>query len=189
MRNVRWGLPVLLCLFAGCLTPKGDTVLEKRAHIDRLGEAALQSVIAQSPEVTDKIANAYGYGVFDLSGTALFLIGGAGNGYGVVIDNATKTPYYMRLVKGTAGLGVGIKRSRMVIIFHDEKTFEKFKKNGWDVSIQSDAAAKGKKRGGEASGTGSMRRGMDVYQYTDRGLFLRTALEGTIFGRLKKLNE
>jgi len=189
MNVAKFIIIAMACVLSGCITPNGDTPAEKRDHIDALGKNTLAELYQEKPEAEEKIEGAHGYGVFDVTGSAYLLFGGTGNGYGVVVDKETETPHYMRFVKGTAGLGVGIKRSKMIIVFHNAKTYNKFLKNGWDIGIQGDAAMKGKKRGGEASGYGSFRRGLDVYQFTDKGVFLRTAIEGTMFGELKKLNK
>ena len=84
--------------------------------------------------------------------------------------------------------GAGFKDYRTIIYFYDEATLEKFTSNSWEAGTQFDAALKSKKRGGEMSGAGNIRRNMDVYQFTERGLFLRGAFEATRFWRSKKLN-
>ncbi|MCS5967555.1 hypothetical protein LNP26_03945 [Klebsiella variicola subsp. variicola] len=48
------------------------------------------------------------------------LLFGFGSGYGVVRNKATGKDTYMKMARGGAGLGMGIKQQRTVLVFHDK---------------------------------------------------------------------
>lgn len=189
MRVISLGLLATMAVLAlGCAHPKGATIQEKRDFVQEMEESTLTELYQRMPETRDKLVNAAGYGVFSNIGTG-FLIGGAGNGYGLVVDNQTGEETYMRMVRATAGLGVGIKDFRAVFVFHDRETMRRFIENGWEFGSEADVVAKGSDKGGAAGAVGTVNPGLDIYQFTESGIYLRAAVAGTKYWRDKKLNE
>ena len=83
---------------------------------------------------------------------------------------------------------IGVKDFRAVILFYDPAVLDRFVTNGWDFGAQADAALKGSDKGGAASESGTLRESMDIYQFTETGVFLRAAIEGTRYWPDKELN-
>ena len=92
------------------------------------------------------------------------------------------------MAMGGVGLGLGVKDYRVVMIFKDKATLDNFIANGWDVGAHADAAAKAGETGGELSGEGDIRKGIEVFSMTESGLALQATIAGTKYWKDKKLN-
>jgi lipid-binding SYLF domain-containing protein len=60
------------------------------------------------------------------------------------------------MISGGAGLGAGVKDSRVIFVFETEKALANFLNSGWDGGGQADAAAKTRNSGGAYSGATSV---------------------------------
>lgn len=188
LRSLMLAGATALVFTTGCMGPKGKTVAEKRSYADHMLQTTMDQVSATNPDVAAKAKGAAGYGVFSNIGAAWF-VGGGGSGYGVVVDNKTGAKTYMKMVRGSLGLGLGAKGYKAVGIFHDPETLNSFTTSGWDFDGELSAAAKFSKGGGDFDRSGSIKDGIEVYQYTDWGLYARAAVGlGKAFPH-KKLNE
>jgi lipid-binding SYLF domain-containing protein len=148
----------------------------------------LTDLYKEKPKARKKIEDAEGYGVFaELAyGTG---IGGGGNGYGVVVNNATGERTYMRMLQASGGVGIGIKEFRVIFVFHDQDALQKFVTEGWEVGSEAEASALVADTGAGAEAAGIMNRGVSVYQFTDQGLYVRAALHAKKFYPDKDLND
>ncbi len=167
---------VVVMFAAGCAAPRGKSIAEKRSYVEEMRQTTLDSVQATTPEVAAKTRSAPGYAVFSNIGVA-WIIGGGGNGYGIVVDNKTGGKTYMRVIRGSLGLGLGVKEYKAVIVFNDSQTLNKFVTSGWEFGGEATAAADTGKTGGNVAASGSATPGLEVYQFTDRGLYLRADIQ------------
>jgi lipid-binding SYLF domain-containing protein len=178
---------LIVTIIAGC-GPRGNlTVEEKRDKYIEMEKQTLTRLYKEAPETKDKIAKAVGYATFANANVNLVLAS-AGGGYGSVVDNATGKRTYMKMALGGVGLGLGVKDYRVVMIFKNKETMTDFIENGWDVGAHADAAAKAGETGGEVSGEGDIRPGIDVYSMTESGLALQATIAGTKYWKDKDLN-
>ena len=191
MREVlRWVSLVAIAavLVAGCgPKKKGLTLEERRQAVADMETQTLERLYKEAPDTQAKIQNAPGYGVFSNANVNL-LIASAGSGYGVVVDNATQQRTHMKMALGGVGLGLGAKDYRVVMIFKDKATMDKFVEKGWDAGAHADAAAKAGDKGAEASAEGDIRSGIEVYSMTESGLALQATIAGTKYWKDKDLN-
>jgi lipid-binding SYLF domain-containing protein len=133
---------VAIVILAGC-GPKGNlTIAEKRQVVIDMEKETLERLYREAPETKEKIQKAVGYGTFSNANVNLILVS-AGGGYGSVIDNTTGKRTYMKMALGGVGLGLGAKDYRVVMIFRDKATLNKFLESGWDFGAHADAAEKG----------------------------------------------
>ena len=177
----------IIVLIAGC-GPRGNlTVVEKRQVITDMETETLARLYTESPGTKDKIEKSAGYGTFSNANVNL-IIASAGSGYGSVVDNATGKRTYMKMALGGVGLGLGVKDYRVVMIFKDKTALDKFVESGWDVGAHADAAAKAGETGGEVSGEGDIRSGVEVFSMTESGLALQATIAGTKYWKDDKLN-
>jgi lipid-binding SYLF domain-containing protein len=190
MRNMLPGIVVsmaIIATMAGC-GPRGNlTVEERREAIVDMETETLARLYKESPATKDKIANAAGYGTFANANVNLILAS-AGGGYGSVVDNSTGKRTYMKMGMGGVGLGLGVKDYRVVMIFKDKATLDKFIESGWDVGAHADAAAKAGETGAELSGEGDIRSGIEVFSMTESGLALQATIAGTKYWKDANLN-
>ncbi len=178
----------VIAIVAGC-GPRGSsmTVQEKRDKFVEMEGETLARLYKESPGTKDKIAKAVGYATFANANVNLIFIS-AGGGYGSVVENATGKRTYMKMALGGVGLGLGAKDYRVVMIFKDKATLDKFIESGWDAGAHADAAAKAGDTGGEMSAEGDLRAGIEVYSMTESGLALQATIAGTKYWKDKDLN-
>ncbi len=172
----------------GCATPRGGSVAEKRAYVQTMKENTLQDLYARKPESRAKIEQSAGYGVFSNIGFHVVFVG-AGNGYGVAVDRSTGKETYMRMMSGTAGLGLGAKDFRAVIVFNDKAALDEFIRKGWEFGAEGEASARVSDKGGTVSKAGSISNPIEIYQFTETGISLQATLGGARFWWDDKLNE
>ena len=172
---------------AGC-GPSGNLTLdERRQVIIDMENETLERLFREAPSTKDKIKNSVGYGTFSNANVNLFIVS-AGGGYGSVVDNTTGKRTYMKMALGGVGFGLGAKDYRIVMIFKDKPTLNKFLESGWDFGAHADAAAKAGETGGELSEEGDVISGIEVYSMTETGLALQATVAGTKYWKDDKLN-
>ena len=88
-----------------------------------------------------------------------------------------------------AGLGVGVKDFRAVIIFRKREDFEVFVEKGWEFGGQADAALKSGEKGDAYSAAQSADLDIITYQLTETGAALQATLQGTKYWKHKDLND
>lgn len=180
-------LAAIVSIIAGC-GPRGNlTIAEKQDRIIQMENETLERLYSEAPETKEKIAKAVGYGTFSNANVNL-IFASAGGGYGSVVENATGKRTYMKMGLGGIGLGLGVKDYRVVMIFKDKATLDKFIESGWDAGAHADAAAKAGESGGELSGEGDIRSGIEVFSMTESGLALQATITGTKYWKDKELN-
>ena len=69
------------------------------------------------------------------------LFAGGGSGKGIAVNNATKKETFMKMVEVQAGLGIGVKKFRLVWVFKTEEALNTFVSSGWELGSQATAAA------------------------------------------------
>jgi len=177
----------LLVQLSGCATPKGETRLDKREHVQDITASSLARIYELEPGTRDMIAAAPGYAVFDAVQTQ-FLITSTGNGYGLVHNNRTGKEYYMSAVGLGAGFGAGIKSQRIIIVFEDEQVMNKFVFEGWVFGASGTATARAVNVEDEVQETAAFEEGMRVYSFTENGLMAGVSLRGSKVWLDEKLN-
>ena len=178
---------LLVAIVTGC-GPRGNlTIEQKRQAIIDMEKETLARLYKESPDTKDKIAKAVGYGTFANANVNVILVS-AGGGYGSVVENATGKRTYMKMALGGVGLGLGAKDYRVVMVFKNKPTLDKFIESGWDVGAHADAAAKAGESGGAVGGEEDLRSGIDVYSMTESGLALQATIAGTKYWKDDNLN-
>ena len=176
---------VAMTALAGC-SAQGDTASQQRASIQKMRNETLNKLYTLQPEARSDIQHAKGYAVFANNSSKILLFG-FGSGYGVVRDKATGKDTYMKMAQGGAGLGMGIKQQRTVLVFHDKAALETFIRQGYMVGADANAAAKYDDKGiapiaastsGVASDTASLPSKVNVYDLTEKGLAAQATING-----------
>ena len=174
-----------IVMLAGC-SAQGDTASQQRASIQKMRSEPLNKLYALQPEARSDIQHAKGYAVFANNSSKILLFG-FGSGYGVVRNKATGKDTYMKMAQGGAGLGMGIKQQRTVLVFHDKAALETFIRQGYMVGADANAAAKYDDKGiapiaastsGVASDTASLPSKVNVYDLTEKGLAAQATING-----------
>ncbi|EPY7204907.1 YSC84-related protein [Klebsiella quasipneumoniae] len=176
---------VAMTALAGC-SAQGDTASQQRASIQKMRNETLNKLYTLQPEARSDIQHAKGYAVFANNSSKILLFG-FGSGYGVVRDTASGKDTYMKMAQGGAGLGIGIKQQRTVLVFHDKAALDHFIRQGYMVGADANAAAKYDDKGiapiaasanGVAKETSSLPSKVNVYEITDKGLAAQAMVNG-----------
>lgn len=183
-------LLALLCLLAVAVFADDEKDREKeRAGIRKMSQETLTRLYKADPAAKEVVQKAYGYAVFSNTGIKI-LFGGSGRGKGVAVSNKGKAETFMKMLELQAGLGMGVKKFRVVFVFDNQKAFEGFVNSGWEFGGQSSAAAKtSPEKGGSMQGAASVSDGVWMYQLTDKGLALELTGKGTKYSKDDDLNK
>jgi lipid-binding SYLF domain-containing protein len=160
---------------------------KKQADVRKMESETLSRLYKAQPQAKAAVAKAAGYAVFSNFGMKILLAGG-GSGSGVAVNNATKKATYMKMVEVQAGLGMGIKKFRLVWVFENQKDLDNFINAGWELGGQTTAAAQASGQGGSFAGAMSVAPGIWLYQLTDDGLELDLTAKGTKYYKDGDLN-
>ncbi|WP_051710612.1 lipid-binding SYLF domain-containing protein [Andreprevotia chitinilytica] len=158
---------------------------ERRTNIRNMAQQTLEEIHKKYPESEQSIEKAAGYAVFN-TGSVQFIFAGAGGGDGVAVSKGKETFMGVAQVKG--GLGLGVKNSRLVLVFTSQKAFHKFVTSGWAFSGDATAAAKVEGKGVGLSGASLIAPDVYAYQITESGLTAEVTVAGTKYFVDKQLN-
>jgi lipid-binding SYLF domain-containing protein len=164
------------------------TKAEKQAEVRKTANDTLARLYRAQPSAKQAVESAAGYAVFSNFGMKIFVAGG-GTGQGVAVNNASKAETFMKMVEVQAGLGIGIKKFRLVWVFEKKSDFDNFVNSGWELGGQATAAAKVGGQGAALyAGAMSVSPGVWLYQLTDEGVAVELTAKGTKYYKDSDLN-
>jgi lipid-binding SYLF domain-containing protein len=165
---------------------KGDAE-QGRAEVRQTAQQILNELYSTQPSARQAIQSSAGYAVFSNFGMKIFFAGG-GSGSGVAVNNQTKKEVVMKMVEVQAGLGLGVKKFRLIFVFNNEKVLNDFINSGWVAGAQATAAATTGSKGVAYQGAVSVSPGIWLYQLTDKGLAAELTVKGTKYYKDDDLN-
>lgn len=169
-----FGLPIFL---AACQsTPdQASGVEQRRESIRKHADETLVRLYAEYPKAKAQIEAAAGYAVFDLSSVnAVLLVGQKGRG--ILVNNKTRIPAYMKALRAGTGPGLGYQELRQVFVFANETAMEQFllgKAAGGDVSASATV--------GTSNVQQSFNPYISTYQITEKGFAVQANWGGTAY--------
>ena len=116
------------------------------------------------------------------------LVAGGGSGDGIAVDRKTKAETFMSMVEVQAGIGMGIKKFRLVWVFEQAALLQKFVSSGWEFGAQATAAAQTGSTGASYQGAVAVSPGVWLYQLTGDGLAAELTVKSTKYYKNKDLN-
>ena len=125
--------------------------------------------------------------MFSNFGMKIFFVGG-GSGQGIAVDNTSKKETFMKMIEAQAGLGIGVKKFRLVWVFQTEEALNTFISSGWELGSQATASAQYDEKGGGLAGAIAVSKDVWLYQLTDDGLALELTAKGTRYYKDDELN-
>ncbi len=162
-------------------------IKQEKADIRKMAKETLARLYKVQPSTKKSISKSAGYGVFSNFGMKIFFAG-SGKGKGIVFDNKTKKQTFMKMFELQAGIGLGVKKFRLVWIFENRKDLTDFINSGWELGGQTSVAAKMDDQGSAFAGAMSVSPGVWLYQLTDEGLALELTAKGTKYYKDDELN-
>jgi lipid-binding SYLF domain-containing protein len=170
------------------LAASKEEIAQKQADVRKMANETLARLYKVQPSAKQAVSKAAGYAVFSNFGMKIFFAGG-GSGKGLAVDNKTKKETFMKMVEVQAGLGLGIKKFRLVWVFETQSGLNSFINSGWEFGGQATAAAQASGQGGAFAGAMSVSPGVWLYQLTDDGLALELTAKGTKYYKDGDLNK
>ena len=181
----------LIATLALCLASVpafADKADEERAEIQKIEKDTLAKLYSVEPSARGAIEGAAGYAVFSNFGMKI-LVAGSGTGKGVAVDRKTGKRTYMKMGELQAGLGIGVKKFKVVFVFETADKLDAFVNQGWEFGGQTTAAATTGEKGGAMQGAASVSPGVWMYQLTDKGLAVEATVKGTRYWKDEDLNK
>jgi lipid-binding SYLF domain-containing protein len=160
---------------------------EQRDTILKMRDNTLAQLYKLKPEVKQEVEKSAGYAVFDASSVYAVMFVGI-RGHGVLMDNSTGKPTYMKMTRAGTGPGVGYRKYRVVFVFKSKALLEQFMSVGADVTGEARFTAKSGEKGEEGGVGGSLNPNMSVYEITDKGLSAQANWGGTAYLPDSELN-
>ena len=186
-RSSTWAAFVMGACMAMTFDVAAATKAEKQADVRKMEQETLARLYQASPGAKGAVERAAGYAVFSNFGMKILVLGG-GSGTGVAVDNKTKQPVYMKMAEVQAGLGIGVKKFRLVWVFDSKQALDQFVNSGWELGGQASLAAKTGDKGAAYQGAMSVSPGVWLYQLTDDGLAAELTAKGTKYYKDGDLN-
>jgi len=195
MRSIIMGLAVALCATLGLAGFGGDVAAamsakekdKARADVQKASKTTLSALYKAIPNSRKVVDDAAGYATFSNFGMKI-LVAGSGSGKGLAVNKKSGKEIYMKMVEVQAGLGFGVKKFRVIWVFADTASLDKFINSGWETGGQATAAAKTGDKGDAYQGAASVSPGVWVYQLTDKGAALEVTAKGTKYYKDDDLN-
>lgn len=180
------GLLVLCYLLLTSMVMAAGDKKAIQAELRKIRQDTLEELYRIDPKAKQRIRGAAGYGVFAVTGAHVLFLGGSG-GYGVVRDNLTGRDSFMRMAAVSAGLGVGFKDARTLLVFTKREVLKEFVEHGWTFGGEAQATAKVEGQGGDLSER-EVVGGIEVYQFTQAGLMAKGTVQGSKYWKDDDLN-
>lgn len=160
---------------------------QQRADVRKMADETLNRLYKAQPSSAQAIKNSAGYAVFSNFGLKILFAGG-GTGQGIAMNNKAGLHTFMKMVEVQAGLGIGIKKFRLIWVFENQADLDSFINSGWEFGGQATAAAQAGGQGAAFAGAMSVKPGVWLYQLTDDGLALELTAKGTKYFKDDNLN-
>jgi lipid-binding SYLF domain-containing protein len=155
---------------------------EKRTEINQMSKDTLAE-LRQNANASDLLSKAYGTAVFDTTKGGLIVTGAGGTG--VAMHKNGSQPIYMHMGEGGVGLGAGVEKYKLVILFENKEIYDKFVDGAWTAGASAEAAA-GRSGAGQVA---KFNNGVAVYHLNDKGVIAQVDVTGVKFWPSDKLNE
>jgi lipid-binding SYLF domain-containing protein len=154
---------------------------ERRAEIDQMAKDTL-AALRKDANARDLLDKAYGRAVFDTTKGGLIVTGAGGTGE--AMRKTGGQPVYMHMGEGGVGLGAGLEKYKLVLLFENKEIYDKFVEGAWSAGASAQAAA-----GKSGSGTvAKFNNGVAVYHINDKGVIAQVDLTGVKFWPADRLN-
>jgi lipid-binding SYLF domain-containing protein len=177
----------VVCVAAVAHGAVDDKKAKKQNEVRKMRTDTLARLYKAHPNAKKAVESAAGYAVFsDMS--VKILLAGSGKGQGMAVNNKSKQETFMKMLEVQAGLGVGVKKFRVVFVFETEKAFASFVNSGWEFGGESTVAAKAGDKGGGFAGAASVSDGVWMYQLTDKGVAAELTLKSSKYYKDDDLN-
>jgi lipid-binding SYLF domain-containing protein len=177
----------VMALLLAAVPAWGASKEAKQNDIQKMSRETLARLYKAQPSAQKAVEGAAGYAVFSNFGMKI-LVAGGGSGSGIAVDNKTRNATYMKMVEVQYGLGMGVKKFRLVWVFETQALLNQFINSGWELGAQTSVAAQVSGQGASLAGALSISPGVWLYQLTDDGIAVELTAKGTKYYKDSDLN-
>jgi lipid-binding SYLF domain-containing protein len=170
-----------------CPDAKTEYLIFTKHYVQNMRTETLRELYAIKPEVRHEILSSAEYAVFDTFQSQI-IITSLGNGYGIIRNNRTNKDTYMSAFGLGAGLGVGVQKHHVIVIFKDEEIINEMIDKGWTFGTSGTAAVKLDEDYKAVTGSTPFSKRMKTYAFTDKGIMLGVSPRRSKIWKDKKLN-
>jgi lipid-binding SYLF domain-containing protein len=127
-----WAVVIMVALGISSWAFAAMSDKEKKAareEVQKMARETLERLYKAQPSAKQAVEKTAGYAVFSNFGLKI-LVAGSGKGDGLAFNNSTKAVTYMKMLEVQAGLGIGVKKFRLVWIFEKQQDLDNFIKSG-----------------------------------------------------------
>ena len=185
MRNIM--TIAVMALLLAAVPAGGASKADKQNDVQKMSRETLARLYKAQPSAQKAVEGAAGYAVFNNFGMKI-LVAGGGSGSGIAVDNKTGGATYMKMVEVQYGLGMGVKKFRLVWVFETQALLNQFINSGWELGAQTSVAAQVSGQGASLAGALSISPGVWLYQLTDDGVAVELTAKGTKYYKDSDLN-
>jgi len=154
---------------------------ERRTELMQMAKDTLAE-LRKDANARDLLDRAYGEAVFDTTKGGLIVTGAGGTG--VAMHKNGSQPVYMHMGEGGVGLGAGLEKYKVVLLFENKDIYDKFVEGAWSAGASAQAAA-GKNGAGTVA---KFNNGVAVYHLSDKGVIAQVDVTGVKFWPADRLN-
>ena len=166
---------LLLSLLGGCATSiPVEERAQKREEIKQVAQETINTLTADDPALQTAIDASAGYFVAQVSAVSAPVVGG-GFGIGVLYDKENGTRTYMDVRRYDLGMGLGVRKFRLLLVFNNREALDEFRRGGWDRGIGTEMAA-GTTGAATAAVTRTDKFDFSVHFLTETGVHLAASL-------------
>jgi len=127
-----------LFLLGACTTIPIDERNQVRDEVNQTAESTIEQLVAKDPAIQIELDNAAGYAVAGVSATKVPIVG-AGYGLALLHDLENDTRTYINVKRFDLGAGVGTGRFRVLVIFENRDTMERFRDGNWQSVLGAES--------------------------------------------------
>ena len=160
---------------------------ERRAKRVAESREALELLVKEEPKAEKELLDAYGIATFKNYGMSMMMMSADG-GRGLAFSNKTKKVTFMNMASGGMGMGLGAKEYYSVFIFENEKVFNDFVDDGWEINSEADLSFTNNDSGEKLNESYSVAKGVKLYKVTKSGAILQMNMHGSKYWKCKDLN-
>ena len=131
---------IMMVLVSACTSIPVDQRAQVRSDINQEASETIEALVEKDPLLKDAIDTSVGYFAVQVSAASAAIIGG-GAGTGVLHDKENSTRTYMDVRRYDLGIGLGVRKFRILILFNTREALEDFRQGGWDSTVGAEAAA------------------------------------------------
>ena len=114
----------VMVLMLAAVPAWGASKADKQKEVQKVSRETLARLYKAQPSAKKAVEGAAGYAVFSNFGMKI-LWSREGRGSGIAVDNQTKEATFMQMVEVQAGLGMGMKKFRVVWVFETAEGSER----------------------------------------------------------------